>query len=203
MPEMSALAKAFCTSAPYRAFARLVVLPWALQGLSPGGEALEIGSGSGAMAAELLRRFPELRMVATDYDPDMVATARRTLAAFGERATAQRADATALPFDDGRFDLVLSFAMLHHVGDWERAVGEAVRVLRPGGRLVGYDLVHASPRQHRHREEHAGVRMMSPGQLEGALRRLPVTGVRTRRSLGIGLRFFAIKSQAGVGLAQP
>jgi SAM-dependent methyltransferase len=196
MPEMSPLAKALCTSAPYRVFARLVLLPWALQGLAPSGDVLEIGSGSGAMAADLLRRFPQLRMVATDYDPDMVEAARRTLARFGERATAQRVDATSLPFDDRRFDLVLSFAMLHHVVDWERAVAEAVRVLRPGGHLVGYDLVHPAPGQHKHREAHGSVRMMSPDQLQGQLGRLPVTGVRIRRAtVGFALRFFATKTQ--------
>ena len=195
MPEMSALAKAVCTSSPYRAFARLIVLPWALQGLSPSGEGLEIGSGSGAMAAQLLRKFPELRMVATDYDPDMVASAQRALASFGERANVQRVDATALPFDDRRFDIVLSFAMLHHVIDWERAVAEAVRVLRPGGQLVGYDLVHAVPHQHEGHDERGSMRMMSPEQLQAELGRLPVTGVRMQRSaFGIALRFFATRA---------
>lgn len=195
MPEMSAFAKAVCTSAPYRALARWVVLPWALQGLRLTGHALEIGSGSGAMAAQLLRRFPELRLVATDYDRDMVATAGRRLAPFGERANAQQVDATALPFADGRFDVVLSFAMLHHVVDWERAVAEAVRVTRPGGHLVGYDLLHAVPTRHSHRDERGGMRMMAPGQLEAALGRLPVTDVRTRRSAGgFALRFFATRA---------
>src|ERR1700682_4455801 len=103
MPEMSALARSFCTSPSYRALARWVLLPWALQGLSPGGEALEIGSGSGAMAAQLLRKFPALRLVATDYDPEMVAVAQRSLARFGSRATAERVDAAALPLADRRF----------------------------------------------------------------------------------------------------
>lgn len=195
MPEMSGLARAFCTSLPYRALARWVLLPWALQGLSPRGEALEIGSGSGAMAAQLLRKFPELHIVATDYDPEMVATAGRTLAPFGERASAQRVDATALPFPDGRFDVVLSFAMLHHVVAWERAVGEVVRVIRSGGYLVGYDLLHAGPSRHSHHDEHGSMRMMGPGQLVAELGRLQVTGVRTRRSAGgFALRFFAIKA---------
>src|ERR1700726_2218728 len=96
----------------------------------------------------------------------MVARARRKLAPFGKRASTQRVDAAALPFADGRFDVVLSFAMLHHVADWERAVAEAVRVLRPGGRLVGYDLVHG------------------PGRLEAALGRLPLADLKTRRSAG-------------------
>ena len=138
MSEMSMLAEAVCVSPPYRALARWVVLPWALQGLRLTVQALEIGSGSGVMAAQLLRKFPELRIVATDYDPDMVATAARRLAPFGERATVQAVDATSLPFPDDRFDVVLSFAMLHHVVDWEPAVGRGGPrhpPWRPCGRL--------------------------------------------------------------------
>jgi len=197
MPEMSALAKVFCTSSPYRALARWVVLPWALQGLTLSGLALEIGTGSGAMAAEMLRKFPELRIVATDYDPEMVTSAGRTLAPFGERAIVERVDATALPYPNDRFDVVLSFAMLHHVIDWEQAAAEAVRVIGPGGRLVGYDLLHAAPVRHAHHDDRDSMRMMGPGQLEAELGRLPVTDVRTRRSAGgFAVRFLATKSLA-------
>lgn len=57
--------------------------------------------------------------MATDYGPAMVNSARKTLAPFDGRAGASQADATALPFEDQRFDLVLSCGMLHHVGDDE------------------------------------------------------------------------------------
>ncbi len=176
MPEMSGLARSFCTSPPHRALARWVLLPWALQGLSP----------------SLLRKFPALRLVATDVDPKMVAVAQRSLAAFGPRATAERVDAAALPFVDGRVDVVLSFAMLHHVRDWAGATAEAIRVIRPGGYFVGYDLLHGAPL---HRGHHDGARstgMMGPGQLQALLGRLAVTDVRTQRSAGgFALRFFA------------
>ncbi len=66
---MPLLAKALATSPPYRLIARRVVLPWVLQGEQPAGEGLEVGAGSGAMTAQLLAAFPDLRMVATDYDP--------------------------------------------------------------------------------------------------------------------------------------
>ena len=195
MPEMSPLARAFCTSLPYRTFAQWVVLPWALHGLAVTGEALEIGSGSGAMAAQLLRKFPELRVVATDYDDNMVATAGRRLATFGERATAQRVDATALPFPDRHFDVVLSFAMLHHVIDWQRAVAEAVRVLRPGGHLLGYDVSHPVPTRHGHHDDQGVASMIARGQLEAELGRLPVIDVRTQRSIGgFALRFAATRA---------
>src|SRR6266550_4100588 len=188
MPEMPVLARILCTSPPYRLFARKVLLPWALQGAVPSGELLEIGSGSGAMAGELVKRFPELHLVATDYDPEMVTVAQRTLARFGERVIVQRVDASALPFEDGRFDLVLSVAMLHHVGAWERALAEAIRVLRPGGAFLGYDLIHSAPHRHRnqnrHHEGHDGgpgtTRMLTPEELRTELGGLPVKDVRTR-----------------------
>jgi ubiquinone/menaquinone biosynthesis C-methylase UbiE len=125
----------------------------------------------------------------------MVATAGRRLATFGDRATVQRVDATALPFSDGRFDVVLSFAMLHHVIDWQRAVAEAIRVIRPGGRLLGYDLMHTAPTQHARHDAHGSTSMMRPGELEAQLGRLPVTDVRTQRSVGgFALRFAATRA---------
>ena len=195
MPEMGRAAKAFCTSAPYQALARRVLVPRALQGEQPRGEVLEIGTGSGAMAAQILAAFPDARLVATDYDPDMVTTATGNLARFGDRARVERADATALPFEDGRFDLVLSFAMLHHVVKWEDALGEAVRVLRPGGRLVGYDLLASPAFRFMHHREHSEVRMMRLEELEQELPRLALTEVQLRRTaLGLIVKFRATRA---------
>src|SRR5690349_21500532 len=111
---MSKAQQVFCRSAPWRVVAGRVVLPWALQGHTPTGDVLEVGAGSGAMAAELPRRHPGVRLVATDVDPAMVAAAAERLEPFGDRAHAQEADATALPFEDGSFDVVVSWVMLHH-----------------------------------------------------------------------------------------
>ncbi len=118
-----------------------------LQGERLDGEVLEIGGGSGAMAAELLRKCPDVRLTLTDYDEVMVGTARTRLGEFGERVSVRQADATRLPFADASFDTVVSFIMLHHVIDGEAAVAEAGRVLRPGGRLIGYDLLASRPMQ--------------------------------------------------------
>src|ERR1700722_19842323 len=155
VPEMSASAKTFCTSSRYRLLARRVVLPWVLQGIHPSGEILEIGAGSGAMTAGLLTRFPDLTVVATDYDPEMVAGASRSLSSWSARVEVAQADATDLPFDDGRFSLVLSCAMLHHVVSWEQALSEATRVLRPGGKLVGFDLLHVADSRLPHHHNHS------------------------------------------------
>ena len=208
MPEMPPAARTLCTSAPYRLLARRLILPWALQGLRPEGEVLEIGAGSGAMSAELLKRFPGIRVTATDYDPQMVDAARHGLARWPDRAVASRADATALPFEPGQFSAVLSCAMLHHVVQWEQALSEAVRVLRPGGTLVGFDilrtpaftLIHGrGARDHHHHSHQEGgepgaVRMLDVGELERCLADLPVTDVRTRRARGgYAVRFAATK----------
>jgi ubiquinone/menaquinone biosynthesis C-methylase UbiE len=184
-----------CTTFPYQFVARRLVLPWALPGLPPAGDGLEIGAGSAAMAAQLLAQYPALRLTVTDYDSGMTAKAAKTLSAFADRATVQQADAGRLPFDDGRFDLVLSFAMLHHVGDWRRAVREALRVLRPAGRFVGYDALDAPLTRLLHVGEGAAVRMMRRGQLELEFARLPVRGVQVRRSYGgLLVRFTATKA---------
>ncbi|HET6710289.1 class I SAM-dependent methyltransferase, partial [Amycolatopsis sp.] len=55
---------------------------------------------------------------------------------------ARRADATDLPFENGVFDAVVCFTMLHHVPTTslqDAIFAEAARVLRPGGRFCGTD----------------------------------------------------------------
>ena len=98
MPTMSRFEAAFCRSAPWRFVARRIVLPWALQGAHPVGDVLEIGAGSGAMAAELLATHPDIRMTVTDFDAEMVTAAEQRLAPFADRTTTRQADGTDLPF---------------------------------------------------------------------------------------------------------
>ena len=86
------------------------------------------------------------------------------------------ADAAQLPFPDGRFDLVLSAAMLHHVIEWDTALAEAVRVLRPGGRLVGYDMLNTIPVRLIHVGERDTTLLRAP-HLEAALSRLGLTSL--------------------------
>ncbi|RNM13906.1 class I SAM-dependent methyltransferase [Nocardioides pocheonensis] len=138
MPIMSTAEQVFCRSAPWRAFASGVVLPWALDGTPLRGDVLELGSGSGAMAEGMMRTHPGIRLTATDLDAAMVRAAGARLSGLPD-VTVEQADVTALPFGDSAFDVVTSHLMLHHVIAWPAALAEAARVLRPGGVLVGYD----------------------------------------------------------------
>lgn len=54
------------------------------------------------------------------------------------RAHVVQADLCSLPFDDGTFDFIYSYGVLHHLGFPERGLGEVVRVARPGARVVAY-----------------------------------------------------------------
>ncbi len=141
MSVISAVTPAACRSALWRSFAGHV-LPWALQGLEPNGELLELGSGSAAMAAGTAARYPDVHVTATDFDPAVVRAAATRLTPY-RNASAEQADVLRLPFADASFDVVTSFLMLHHVGDWRRGIGQAYRVLRPGGTFVGCDFTDA------------------------------------------------------------
>jgi len=184
MPSMTSRERAACQSAPWRVFARHVVLPWALGGEEPAGRVLEIGGGSGAMAAELLERYHDITMVVTDFDPAMVEDAGKRLRVYGDRVETSRADATALPFEHDSFDMVVSFIMLHHTMEWERALAEVARVLRPGGKLVGYDLLRRPPMTWLHRGDAPGHRFMEIDALRRVLSDLPLTAVSLQRGLG-------------------
>jgi SAM-dependent methyltransferase len=183
MAEMSWQERVLCGSAPWGWFARTVVLPWALQGEELEGDVLEIGSGSGAIAAALLERFPDVRLTPTDYDPRMVETLRQRLAPFGARARVEQADASALPFANESFGAVVSFLMLHHVRRWEDALREAVRMLRPGGKMLAYDLVGSPLTRGVHRlgGDH-GERPIEWPRLAPLIEALPLDDVGARRS---------------------
>jgi ubiquinone/menaquinone biosynthesis C-methylase UbiE len=182
MPSMSLGEAKFCRSAPWRLVSRRV-LAWAVDGVSLQGKVLEIGGGSGAMAEELVRAHPGISLITTDVDPAMVATAQRRLA-DQPSVKVQQADVTALPFPDESFNAVLTFLMLHHVIEWERAITEAARVLRPGGVLAGYDLTGSREAAWLHRLDRSPHRLIGPHALGPVLAKAGLEVSELRYSLG-------------------
>ena len=96
---------------------------------APGHLTLEVGCGEGRVARDLARHGH--RVVAVDASPTLAASA----AAADPTGRYLVADAAALPFGDGCFDLVVAYNSLMDVDDMPAAVHEASRVLEPGGRL--------------------------------------------------------------------
>lgn len=168
MPVMSAIEGSFCRSALWRWFARRAVLPWALNNTALAGDILELGGGSGAMAAGVAQTFPGARLTMTDLDPAMVSAAQTRLEPF-PRVKAETADVTALPYADSSFDVVTCYLMLHHVIGWRPALAEAARVVRPGGLFIGYDLCDTGVARVVHRLDGSPFRLVSPGELREAL----------------------------------
>jgi SAM-dependent methyltransferase len=105
----------------------LVPLRRALAG-APGRELADIGGGTGNYA---------LALAGEGWQPTVVDRSTQMLThASAKQLETVRADATRLPFADASFDAAMLVSMLHHVDDPARALAEAKRVLRPGGRLA-------------------------------------------------------------------
>lgn len=103
--------------------------------LLQGKHLLEIGCGMGYDSLEFLKRG--VRVTATDLTPNAVKMTRRHFEMAGVEAEAiHTANALDLPFEDDWFDAVWANGVLHATGDTARAIQEARRVLKPGGRAI-------------------------------------------------------------------
>ncbi len=99
-------------------------------GVGSGTRLLDVATGPGYVATRAAERGAE--PVGVDFSETMLAYAR----ARAPGVEFVRGDATALPFEDASFDAFVAAFLLLHLGTPERAVTEAARVLRPGGRAA-------------------------------------------------------------------
>jgi len=104
------------------------------------GNVLEVAVGTG-------RNLPFYQgsavrtLTGIDLSPGMLAVARDRAKALGLDADLRTGNAEALEFGNGAFDTVLCTVSLCNIPDYQAAIGEMYRVLRPGGRLVLLDHV--------------------------------------------------------------
>ncbi len=106
-----------------------------------GARLLEVGCGTGALTAMLAEALPVAAVWGLDGDPRVLGRARARLRPLAGRAGGAvelaEGNAAELPYGDASFDRVVASLLLHHLDDATkaRALAEAARVLRPGGRL--------------------------------------------------------------------
>ena len=97
---------------------------------APGRLTIDLGAGEGRLARDLVALGH--RVVALDASPSLA----RACATSPEAIPTLLADAAATPFRSGCADLVVAFMSLQDIDDWEEAIGEAARLLTPGGRCL-------------------------------------------------------------------
>ena len=93
---------------------------------------LDLGCGTGQLAARIAQAFPKARVVGCDFSAGML---RRAMARDDAGRWVQ-GDAASLPFRDAAFDAIVSTEAFHWFPDQDAALAECFRVLTPGGRLL-------------------------------------------------------------------
>jgi SAM-dependent methyltransferase len=113
------------------------------------GRALDIGCGNAALTLRLAQAYPSAQVTGCDFwgknwdYSQGVCEQNARLAGVAERVVFQKASASALPFEQGSFDLAVSNLTFHEVSDTKdkrEVLREALRVVRPGGKFAFQDL---------------------------------------------------------------
>jgi arsenite methyltransferase len=114
----------------------------------PGDRVLDVGCGPGFYSRELLEQVgPDGSVTGVDQSPQMLAVAKRRCEGHGN-VRFEEGDATALPVESAGFDRALSVQVLEYVEDTRAALAEMHRALRPGGRVVIWDVDWATVSWH-------------------------------------------------------
>lgn len=100
----------------------------------PHARVLDLCCGTGDLAFAFRKNSPQgAEITGSDFVPQMLARARAKAAAASAKVDFVEADALALPFEDGSFDLVSCAFGFRNLANYERGLREIHRVLKPGG----------------------------------------------------------------------
>ena len=100
---------------------------------------LDVATGTGDLALEIQKKCPEAKVLGTDFCPEMLAHATK-----GGVKETKVEDAMNLSFEDNTFDVVTAAFGLRNMEDWQKALREMGRVIKPGGHLLVLDFSQPS-----------------------------------------------------------
>jgi SAM-dependent methyltransferase len=176
----------------------------------PGDRLLDLGCGAGRHAFEAARRGAcVVALDASDTDVKesaalLEAIATEGMVGDGGGGTATVGDALALPFADATFDRVIAAEVLEHIPDDRTAIGELVRVLRPGGTLAVTvprwypELLNWALSDEYHMVEGGHVRIYRRSALTERLRGAGVQMYASHHAHALHSPYWWIKSAVGV-----
>lgn len=107
----------------------------AKQAAACGDDALDVATGTGDLAFAI-RQAGAKRVIGTDFSEEMIEAAKKKAPKHGPDVRFLLADALDLPFEDASFDAVTVAFGLRNMVDYDAALREMYRVLRPGGKAI-------------------------------------------------------------------
>jgi ubiquinone/menaquinone biosynthesis C-methylase UbiE len=101
-------------------------------------QVLEIGCGNGEGAVVIKKYFSPSKIIASDFDPNLIAFAKSNI--YDPVIDFEQQDAAKLNYKNNQFDGIFSFKVIHHIPNWKDCVGELYRVLKKRGKVYIIDM---------------------------------------------------------------
>ncbi len=136
---MNTLEHCICSSSLWRYISQRQLLPWVLSDACLGDHVLEIGAGYGAATVHLRERVSLVTSLEYDHNSTRKLKAHHN----GHTGGVLRGDASHLPFASETFSSVIAILVLHHLESrqlQDLAFAEVLRVLRPGGTFLAFEI---------------------------------------------------------------
>jgi len=130
----------------FRAIRRIIIHE--LKRHHPQGTLVDVGCGPGYLLLDMAWAFNDLKFIGVDISSKMLEKATNNIAnkGFVERISFRVGDIQGLPFESNSLDFVVSTLSLHHWLQPRQGFDEILRVLKPGGQFLVFDLKRNSPR---------------------------------------------------------